>query len=107
MIHDCELTRPFTPTMLDAICNLLAVTELPRQGNYFVSPDGSRHMARTIGALVKHNCCRVCQDKNGHEVARINEGIRSVVDAQLAIAAAKRRALLAAEADELAERELV
>lgn len=101
-----EGNNPFGPKILDALRDLLAVSELPRRGNHFVLPDGTKHTVRTIGILAKYNCCRLRHDSRGRLVARINESIRSIVDAELGAAAAKRRELLAAEADELAKEEV-
>jgi len=118
--------KPLSLTQLAALGDLLATSELPRHGDFFVAADGTRYMTKTISALAKQSYCHVRHDVRGHIVARVDGNIRSIVDVHLngprrasLIAEADdarkksrerkakwRRSCLAAEADELAEKEM-
>lgn len=100
-INPDEQRPTLPPAMLDALRDLVT-GELPRHGNYFVSAT-SKHLAKTIGALVHRDFVRIRSDRPGHSVARLNERVRSQVEAQLA---AQHRTRLATEADELAKEEV-
>src|ERR1700674_3412866 len=102
MTSPIEGNNPLSPPMLGALRSLLS-GDLPRQGDHFVSPCGIKYRVKTIDALVKHKYCRLCHDSRDNQVARVNESLRSVVNAELG---AHRRAQLAAEADKLAEKEV-
>ena len=93
------MAPPLSPAMMAALRDLLS-GELSRQGPHFVTQSGTKHKASTIGALALRGFCRICKDRQGHRVARLNDGPRSgSVREQVC-------AMLGAEADVLAAQQV-
>lgn len=126
MTDDTVGIKPLSSPQIAALRDLL-FGEIPLHGNFFVTSEGTRYMAKTIRALAKQNYCHVRQDNHGGFVARVAQNIRTIIDVERngqrgvgLIAesdierrkwrerkARQRRGVLAEQADALAEKELV